>query len=116
MEAKPQHVRVFETTDGKRPFESWLRKLRDPRARQKVRTRIARIRLGNFGDFKSVGNGVCEVLIDYGPGYRLYYGRDGDEVVVLLLGGDKRKQDSEIETAKHYWADYQARREEDSDA
>ena len=115
MEAKPQRVRVYETKNGKRPFDKWLRSLRDSRARQRIRTRIARIRLGNFGDHKTVGQGVSEIRIDYGPAYRVYFGRDGDEVVILLIGGDKRKQDSDIETAKEYWADYKARKMEDND-
>jgi len=113
MEVKPQQVRVYETKDGKRPFDKWLRGLRDTRARQRVRTRIARIRLGNFGDFKSVGEGVGEIRIDYGPGYRVYFGRDGDEIVILLTGGDKSTQGSDIETAKEYWDDYKARKSED---
>jgi len=115
MEAKPQRVRVYETKNGKRPFDKWLRGLRDSRARQRVRTRIARIRLGNFGDHKTVGEGVFEIRIDYGPAYRVYLGRDGNEVVILLVGGDKRTQDSDIETAKAYWADYKARKTEDHD-
>ena len=83
-------------------------------ARQRVRTRINRLRLGNFGDHQPVGDGVCELRIDYGPGYRVYYGRDGAEIVILLIGGDKRTQDRDIETAKEYWADYQARTPEDN--
>jgi putative addiction module killer protein len=113
MEAKSQTVRVYETRDGTRPFDSWLRKIRDSQARQRVRTRINRLRLGNFGDHRSVGDGVCELRIDYGPGYRIYYGRDGAEIVILLIGGDKRTQHQNIETAKAYWADYQARTSED---
>ena len=84
-------------------------------ARQRVRTRLARIRLGNFGDHKAVGEGVSEIRIDYGPAYRVYFGRDGDEVVILLVGGDKRTQDSDIAKAKEYWADYKARKTEDED-
>ena len=114
MEAKPQRIRVYETKDGKRPFDNWLRRLRDSRARQKVRARIARVRLGNFGDYRSVGAGVSEIRIDYGPAYRVYFGRDGDEVVILLIGGDKRTQDADIETAKKYWDDYKSRNTEDT--
>jgi putative addiction module killer protein len=113
MEARPQTVRVYETQEGTRPFDNWLRSLRDSRARQRVRTRINRLRLGNFGDYKAVGDGVCELRIDYGPGYRVYYGRDGESIVILLIGGDKRAQDRDIETAKEYWADYKARESED---
>ena len=114
METNPQRVAIYETANGKRPFESWLRGLRDSRARQRVRTGIARIRLGNFGDSKAVGKGVIELRVNYGPGYRIYFGRDGNEVVMLLSGGDKRTQDADIETAKVYWADYKARKAEET--
>jgi putative addiction module killer protein len=73
------------------------------------------MRLGNFGDYKAVGDGVCELRIDYGPGYRVYFGRDGAEIVILLIGGDKRNQHRDIETAKEYWADYKGRESEESD-
>ena len=75
---------------------------------------MARLRLGNFGDSKSVGEGVLELRIDHGPGYRIYFGRDGSDVVILLLGGDKRSQSKDIETARVYWADYKVRRVEEA--
>ena len=68
--------------------------------------RLNRIRLGNFGDCKSVGSGVEELRIDFGPGYRVYYGRDGVLVVILLCGGSKRAQDRDILKAKGYWGKY----------
>ncbi len=71
-----------------------------------VRARLNRIRLGNFGDCKSVGGGVEELRIDFGPGYRVYYGREGSLVVVLLCGGDKRTQARDILTAQKYWKEY----------
>ena len=115
MDAKPLHVRIYEAIDGRRPFEKWLRKLRDAGARQRIRVRIARLRLGNFGDAKSVGEGVSELRIDCGPGYRVYFGRDGEKVVILLCGGDKASQSADIQTAKVFWADYKAREREQSD-
>lgn len=114
MSNKPQEVRVYQTEDGKRPFNLWMRRLRDTRARQRIRARIERVGLGNFGDPKSVGDAVIELRVDYGPGYRVYFGRDGDEVVILLIGGDKRKQDRDISMAKDYWADYKARKEDET--
>jgi putative addiction module killer protein len=71
-----------------------------------VRARLNRIRLGNFGDCKSVGRGVEELRIDFGPGYRLYYGRQGSTVVVLLGGGDKRTQTRDIRIAQKFWEEY----------
>ena len=106
MDAAPQRVEIYETADGKCPFKTWLRNLRDQRARQVVRARIARVRLGNFGDSSSVGEGVSELRMHYGPGYRVYVGRDGDELVILLAGGDKGTQDRDILNAKTYWKDY----------
>ncbi len=79
----------------------------------RIDARLARVQLGNFGDTKGVGEGVLELRIDYGPGYRVYLGRDGSAVVILLLGGDKRTQSKDIDTAKKYWADYKARKTEE---
>ena len=86
---KPQ-VKLLEyvTREGKNVFRTWLHKLSDKAARARVR--MNRIRLGNFGDCKSVGEGVSELRIDYGPGYRVYFARNGATVVILLSGGSKR--------------------------
>ena len=81
-------------------FSRWLKNLRDIRARTKVISRIDRLTLGNPGDVKPVGDGVSELRIDYGPGYRIYYVKRGDEYVVLLCGGDKGSQDADIRSAK----------------
>jgi putative addiction module killer protein len=107
MEIKPQRVEIYEAADDKSPFKSWLRNLRDQRAKQAVRARIARVRLGNLGDHRPVGEGVIELRIHSGPGYRVYLGRDGDELVILLVGGDKSTQDRDITNAKAYWKDHQ---------
>lgn len=81
-------------------FSSWLKDLRDLRARAKVISRIDRLALGNPGDVRPVGDGVSELRIDYGPGYRVYYVQRGEEYVVLLCGGDKDSQDADIKSAK----------------
>ncbi|MCY4059945.1 MAG: type II toxin-antitoxin system RelE/ParE family toxin [Gammaproteobacteria bacterium] len=80
-------------------FARWLDGLRDVRARARVQVRIERLAAGNPGDVRPVGEGVSELRIDYGPGYRVYYKRQGSTVVVLLAGGDKRTQSDDIETA-----------------
>lgn len=80
-------------------FSKWLHKLNDRQARSRIQIRIDRLRLGLHGDVKPVGHGVSELRIDYGPGYRLYFTQRGDVVVILLLGGDKRTQQKDIETA-----------------
>lgn len=106
MNGQPQRVEIYETSKGKSPFKTWLRELRDPKGRQAVRARIARVRLGNFGDHRSVGEGVIELRIHVGPGYRVYVGRDGEELVILLAAGDKSTQQADIAAAQGYWRDY----------
>jgi putative addiction module killer protein len=80
-------------------FSIWLRELRDRQARARILVRIDRLMLGNPGDVRMVGDGVSELRIDYGPGYRVYYVRRGTTLIVLLAGGDKRTQNRDIETA-----------------
>jgi putative addiction module killer protein len=113
MDASEQRIRIYQKRDGKRPFSNWFDKLRDRKAQARIDARLARVQLGNFGDTKAVGDGVLELRIDYGPGYWVYLGRDGTTIVILLLGGNKRSQSADIETAKIYWADYRARKTEE---
>jgi len=109
VDAIPQTLHEYLKSDGKNPFRDWLLDLRDVNARAKIRVRLNRIRLGNFGDTKSVGDGVFELRISHGPGYRVYFARTSNTVVLLLCGGDKSSQKRDIKTAKDYWADYQRR-------
>jgi putative addiction module killer protein len=81
-------------------FREWLHKLHDDRARVKITDRLLRIEGGNFGDVEPVGDGVAELRIDYGPGYRVYFTRRGRVVVIILCGGDKRTQTKDIKRAK----------------
>jgi len=81
-------------------FSDWLGSLRDRRARARIVSRLARLVDGNFGDYKSVKDGVIELRIDYGPGYRVYLFQRGKELAILLCGGDKRTQDADIAKAK----------------
>ncbi len=104
-------IRVAEYLDaaGRSPFGGWFDGL-DVQAAVKVRRSVARMEFGNFGDAKPVGKGVIERRIDFGPGYRIYFGRDGDELVILIAGGTKKRQQKDIETAQSYWADYKDRK------
>src|SRR5579859_6502677 len=102
-------IRDYLTPDGKSVYREWHRKLRDVKAKVAIDRRINRIELGNFGDHKFCRDGVWELRIDFGPGYRGYYAISGDQVVLLLLGGDKRTQDKDIDRACEYWADWQRR-------
>lgn len=103
-----RQIEMYQTEDGATPYEDWLNGLKDKNTRGIIRNRVDRIKLGNFGVHKGVGEGVEELVIDYGPGYRVYYGLDGDKVVILLCGGDKKTQDADIRLAKQYWVDYRS--------
>ena len=102
-------LQEYLTEKGQSPFNDWLEGLRDLRARARVRTRLDRVSLGNPGDYASVGEGVFELRIFYGPGYRVYYGLEDDSVMLLLLGGTKGTQQRDIQTAKAYLANYRRR-------
>ena len=108
-EAEPQELQLYNTEDGQCPFDEWLRGLRDRHARVRIRTRLDRVILGNFGDAKSLGDGLHELRVDVGPGYRVYYGHAGQCLVLLLCGGSKRNQSRDIELARQYWNDYRRR-------
>lgn len=102
-------VLQYETEAGESPFAAWFEGL-EARAAAKVRTALARIETGNFGDVKPVGEGVSERRIDFGPGYRVYFGQDGQKLVILLVGGTKKRQRRDIDQAKTYWHDYKQRK------
>lgn len=87
-------------------FDRWLRKLRDPRARARVEMRIRRLSLGNAGDVQPIGEGLSEMRIDYGPGYRVYYMQQSSLLVILLCGGDKRTQQKDIAKARQIAAEW----------
>lgn len=101
----------YLTADGQSPFAEWFESL-DPMAAAKVAVAMARMGQGNFSNAKGVGAGVLEFRIDFGPGYRVYFGRDGDELVILLAGGTKKRQQNDIEAAQARWKDYKKRKKE----
>ncbi len=89
-------------------FARWLKRLKDSDAKSRINLRIRRIALtGNLGDYKSVGDGVCELRIDYGPGYRMYFAQRGKEIILLLIGGDKSSQQRDIKKAKELNEQYE---------
>jgi putative addiction module killer protein len=98
-------VRYYVAEDGRSPYADWFSFL-DPVARTKVAAAIVRIEHGNLSNLKPVGNGVFEYRINFGPGYRVYLGRDGDAVVILLVGGTKKRQQRDIEAAADFWRAY----------
>jgi len=102
-------ISFYVRADGQSPFEKWFLDL-DAEAAAKVTVAIGRLGQGNLSNVKTVGAGVLEYRIDWGPGYRIYFGRDGATLVILLTGGTKRRQQRDIETANALWTDYKRRR------
>jgi putative addiction module killer protein len=109
MEVQPKEIRRYIKSDGKIPFAQWIDNLKDQKARLKINERLRRVSLGNLGDYKFVGSGVYELRIDYGSGYRIYFGLQGNRIIILLCGGDKSSQNQDIIKAKEYWQDYEKR-------
>ena len=106
MPTTPKNVIVFRTATNKEPFTDWLNGLRDTQSRRRILRRLTRLESGNFGDSKPVGRGVSELRFFFGPGYRVYFGQEGDTIVVLLCGGDKDSQHRDIRQAQIYWKEY----------
>ena len=104
-------MRIVEYLDaaGRSPFARWFNRL-DSTAAARITVALTRIELGHLSNVKSVGGGVFEYRIDFGPGYRIYFGRHGDELIVLLAGGSKKRQQQDIETAHARWVDHKERR------
>lgn len=109
MIVERKQVKLYKTERNKVPYKEWMKRLGSGKTRGRIDARIAKVRLGNLGDSKPVGGGVTELRLDFGPGYRIYIGKDGESVIILLCGGDKSTQEGDIKTAKEYWADYEAR-------
>ena len=97
---------VYRDQNGKEPFTIWLNKLKDAGFRRRILMRLRRLEQGNFGDSKHIKERLHELRLFFGPGYRIYFGKDDDAIIVLLTGGDKRSQDNDINTALQYWKDY----------
>lgn len=102
-------IKVYRTDAGKKPFSQWLHELSDLKARATIDLRIERMKMGNFGKCEPVGGGVFELKMDFGPGYRIYFSKIGNTIVLLLHAGTKKSQQRDIERAKKYWQDYKIR-------
>jgi putative addiction module killer protein len=109
MEANAKRLEYYNTAEGKMPFREWFAALRDRKAQATIDARLGRVQLGNLGEYEPVGDGVLELKIDFGPGYRVYFGPVGRSLILLLCGGDKSTQNKDIKTARSYWADYRRR-------
>jgi putative addiction module killer protein len=106
-------IREYLDAQGRSPFAKWFEIL-NASAAAKVTTALVRIEQGNFSNTKGVGAGVFECLIDFGPGYRIYFGKDGEIIVILLGGGTKKRQDEDIQAAQRHWTDYKKRKTEET--
>jgi len=106
--AQANSLRIYVTAEGKRPFSAWLDSLTDRGVQGRILARLERIRLGLYGDCRPVGEGVSEMRIDAGPGYRVYFGQEARAMVILLCGGSKATQKKDIAKAKAYWKNYRS--------
>jgi putative addiction module killer protein len=104
-ESGPFKIREYLTENGESPFRLWLESLATA-FKARIQARLLRLELGNLGDHKSLGDGVYELRLDFGPGFRVYYGLDGKKLVLLLWRGDKSSQRRDITKAKDYWQQY----------
>lgn len=102
-------IRRYTKSNGKAPFDDWLKNLRDNKTRLRIQQRLRRISLGNLGDYKSIKEGVCELRLDFGSGYRIYFSQIDQMVILLLCAGDKDSQNRDIEKAVEYLKDYENR-------
>jgi putative addiction module killer protein len=105
-------VREYVDAQGRTPYRDWVVKL-DTSTRVRVITAVLRMEQGNFSTAKGVGSGVSELRLDFGPGYRVYFGKDGERLVILLGGGTKKRQQADIDAAHALWADYKKRKREE---
>jgi putative addiction module killer protein len=109
MTSTPREIKRYITPDGKVPFADWLDSLKNFKLITVIDKRLLRVSSGNLGNYRSVGEGVCELKINYGPGYRIYFAQVGNSIVVILCGGDKSTQNDDIYKAIEYWKDYRRR-------
>ena len=109
MDAKLRDIIYYTTSNGRQPVRKWLEGIKDSLTQAILYKRIRQAGMGNFGHHRSVGAGVNQFKIDYGQGYRIYYGIHKDKLIVLLVGGTKKTQDEDIETAKEYWTHWKRR-------
>ena len=102
-------VQRYQTAEGRFPVTEWLESRRDRTARPRIVAALDKLQFGSRGDWRSVGEGVWEMRLHFGPGYRVYCGQRGTEFILLLCGGDKGSQARDIETAHDYWKDFKIR-------
>lgn len=105
-EIQPKQVIIYANQDGDEPFSQWIDKLRNHQGKRRILQRLRRLEQGNYGDVAPIGDGLSELRMFFGSGYRIYFGEDGENIVIVLCGGDKSTQEKDIENAKAYWKEY----------
>ena len=108
-DARPRIIDTYQLPNGTVPFTEWFNSIRDTRARERIRARLDSVEIGNLGKYRPVGDGVWELKLDFGAGYRIYYGQVDRTIILLLCGGDKSSQNQDIKQAKNYWKEYKER-------
>ena len=106
---EPKQIVFYADENGNEPFQAWFNTLRDKQDRQRIINRFFRVEQGNYGDVEPIDGGLSELRLFFGPGYRVYFGEDAGNIVVILCGGDKNSQSKDIEDAKAYWKEYKSR-------
>jgi putative addiction module killer protein len=105
----PKQLVIYADPTGYEPFQEWIDELRDLKGRRLIIKRLLRVQEGNFGDAEPIGEGLSELRIFFGPGYRVYFGEDAGNIILILCGGDKSTQSRNITNAKSYWKEYKSR-------
>jgi len=104
-----KEIKFYTDENGRQPYCEWLKTLDKP-LRARIDSRLDRVKDGNYGKFSHLGDGIFELKFDFGSGYRVYFGEDEENIVLLLIGGDKSTQEKDIQAAKYYWKDYTKRK------
>jgi putative addiction module killer protein len=111
---EPKQILFYVDEEGNEPFLTWLNNLRDKQGRRRILNRLSRVQEGNYGDVAPIGEGLSELRLFFGPGYRIFFGEEAENIVVILCGGDKSSQNRDIEDAKAYWKEYQSRAKDEN--
>ena len=108
MDTAPLNVEIYQTSAGKQPLMVWIRSLKNKQAQALILSRINRLRQGHWGDFKALSEGLYELRVHHGPGYRIYFAQEGNRLILLMSGGDKSTQARDIQKALTYLRDYRS--------
>jgi putative addiction module killer protein len=103
-------LEIYKKENGQEPFTEWIESVKDSVLKARIKSRIRRVEIGNFGNCKAIGSGLFELKLDFGPGYRVYFGKKNNVIVLLLCGGDKKSQKRDIKVAIEYWGEQNNRK------